>query len=51
MDQLVTDFFNLHKNIKHNGDILEIPNEFINAQTNEEIISYFKWIQTQSNCK
>ena len=51
MDQLVTDFFNLNKNIIHNVDILEIPNEFINAQTSEEIISYFKWIQTQSKCK
>jgi hypothetical protein len=51
MDQIVTDFFNLHKDIPHNRDILEIPKEFTTARTPEEIIAYFKWIQTQSKCK
>lgn len=51
MDQLVTDFFNLNRDVSHNSDMLPIPNEFINAQTPEEIVAYFKWIQTQSKCK
>jgi len=51
MDQVITDFFNLHKDITHNSDILEIPNEFLNAQSDEDITAYFRWIQTQSKCK
>lgn len=51
MDQLVTDFFNLHRDVPHNKDILAIPSEFINATTDEEITAYFRWIQTQSKCK
>lgn len=51
MDQEVIDFFNLHRNTKHNKDVLPVPAEFLNATTDEEIKSFFKWIRHNSQCK
>lgn len=51
MDQIVTDFFNLNKNIEHNKDILPIPDQFINAETDQDFFNFFKWIRHHSKAK
>jgi hypothetical protein len=51
MDKEVNDFFNINKDIEHNKDALAVPTEFANAQTDEEITKFFKWIRHQSKCK
>lgn len=51
MDQEVIDFFNLHKDVTHNKDVLPVPDEFINATSDQEIFNFFKWIRHQSCCK
>ena len=51
MDKEVIDFFNANKDIEHNKDALAVPAEFINAETDEEIIRFFKWIRHESKRK
>lgn len=51
MDQTVIDFFDRNRNIEHNKDVLPVPYNFINANTDEEIIKFFKWIRHNSQAK
>lgn len=51
MDQSVIDFYNANKDLKHNKDVLDIPEEFLNASSDEEIERFFKWIRHESKCK
>lgn len=51
MDKEVTKFFEDNKDVEHNKDALPVPAEFINAETEEEITKFFKWIRHDSKCK
>lgn len=51
MDQIVTDFFDQNQHIPHNNDVLEIPSEFLNAESDEDIKKFFNWIRHHSKCK
>jgi quercetin dioxygenase-like cupin family protein len=51
MDNRVTDFFNANKDIKHNKDVLSIPAEFLNIESDQTVTNFFKWIRHSSQCK